>query len=287
MDNNGVEKSTSGQADELLYHYTSVESFLNILDRGEMWASHIRYQNDTSEQRLIWDHVRARIKTRLEAASEEDRDRLLLFQSLANAPLELDLYVLCFSKDGGDSLSQWRGYGGSAGVAIGFEPSELKKKCSAFTTAMSHNLPFPMGFAALNHVYYIEPAGDERLKQSDIIIDNPMPREHESRFSKEEVFSRRISLSSSNSKHKAFQEEKEWRIVICDVPENAVRFRTRRTMMIPYVSFDLGRGQSEWPIIQRVIVGPSPHQIETIAAIKKRIDDRVEVVGSTIPFRDW
>jgi hypothetical protein len=288
MNNNSEEKSASGQADELLYHYTSVESFLSIVNGGELWASHIRYQNDTSEQRLIWDHVRARIKTRLAAASEGDRDRLLQFQSLANSPLDLDLYVLCFSKDGGDSLSQWRSYGGSTGVAIGFDPNKLKNRCSAFTTAMSSNRLFPMGWAFLNQVHYIEPAEDERSTQIiDVLIDNPNPTEHESRFSREEVFNRRIALSSSSLKHKAFQEEKEWRIAIFDVPENAVHFRTRRTIMIPYVPFDLGKGQSEWPIIQRVIVGPSPHQVETIAAIKKRIDDRVEVVGSTIPFRDW
>jgi hypothetical protein len=57
MSKTAVGSSTIGKADELLYHYTSVESFLNIVDGGELWASHIRYQNDTSEQRLIWDHV--------------------------------------------------------------------------------------------------------------------------------------------------------------------------------------------------------------------------------------
>jgi hypothetical protein len=279
----------AGQSNELLYHYTSVESFVCIMNSGELWASHARYQNDTSEQRLIWDHVRARVRTRLEAATENDRDRLLLFQSLASSPLELDLYILCFSKDGGDRLSQWRGYGGSAGVAIGFNPSELIKRCSAFTTAMSQNQSFPMGWAfLLDEVRYIEPVGDEQSNQIiDILINNPNPTEHESRFTREEVFSRRVSLSSSRFKHKSFQEEKEWRIAIFDVPAGSVRFRTRRSMMIPFVPFDLGRGQSVWPLIQRVTVGPSPHQIETIAAIKKRLNDRVVVVGSSIPYRDW
>lgn len=289
MSDIAVESSTAVQANELLYHYTTVESFVCIMNSGELWASHIRCQNDTSEQRLIWDHVWARIKVRLEATGGNDRDRLLLFQSLASSPLELDLYVLCFSKDGGDRLSQWRGYGGSAGVAIGFDPGELKKRCSGFTEAMSHNQPFPMGWAfLLDEVRYIEPTGDEQFHQIiDIFIDNPNPTEHESRFSQEEVFSRRISLSSSRFKHKAFQEEKEWRIAIFDVPAGSVHFRTRRSMMIPFVPFDLGKGRSVWPLIQRVTVGPSPHQIETIAAIKKRLDDRVVVVGSSIPYRDW
>lgn len=45
--------------DQLLYHYTTIETFVNIMDGGELWASHIRYLNDTSEQRLMWNHVRA------------------------------------------------------------------------------------------------------------------------------------------------------------------------------------------------------------------------------------
>src|ERR1017187_4006963 len=220
-------KMASEQSDELLYHYTSIESFVNIIGCGELWASHIRYLNDTSEQRLMWGHVRARIKTRLDAANENDRDRLQLFQSLANSPLELDIYLLCFSKDGGDRLSQWRGYGGVAGVAIGFDIEELKKRCSAFTYAKSHDQPFPRGFAALNPVHYIEPSDDERSNQiTDIFLDNPNVTEHESRFNREEAFSRRVSLSSTSLKHKAFREENEWRIAIFDLPENSIRFRT-------------------------------------------------------------
>jgi hypothetical protein len=281
--------ATSQQPDELLYHYTSVESFVSIIKCGELWASHIRYLNDTSEQRLMWEHVRTRIKARLDAADDNERDRLQLFQSLSGSPLELDLFVLCFSKDGGDRLSQWRGYGGSAGVAIGFDSGELKKRCSVFTTSKSRNQPFPMGWALLNPdpVHYIEPSGDERSnKIIDIFLDNPDVTVHESRFTKEEVFARRVSLSSSNLKHKAFYEEQEWRISIFDLPEGSVRFRTRKSMIIPYVPFDLGRGEPEWPLIQRAIVGPNPHQAETIAAIKKMLDDRVVVVGSSIPYRD-
>lgn len=262
-------KITLQKSDELLFHYTNIESFVSIIGHGELWASHIRYLNDTSEQRLMWDHVRARTQTKL------------------NAP-ELDVYVLSFSKDGGDSLSQWRGYGGSAGVAIGFDSEELKKRCSAFTTAKSHNQRYPMGFAILTAVNYIEPYGDERAnKIIDVFMKYPEVTVHESRFTKEEAFARRVSLSSSSMKHKAFCDEREWRIAIFDLPEDSVRFRTRKSMMIPYVPFDLGRGEPEWPLIKRVIVGPSSHQAETIAAIKKMLDDRVVVDGSSIPYRDW
>lgn len=276
------------EQDELLYHYTAVDSFLSIVNGGELWASHIRYLNDTSEQRLAWEHVRARIDARLAAASGDSRDRLLLFQSLANSPVDLDLFVLCFSKDAGDRLSQWRGYGEYAGVSIGFDPNELKRKCSSFTLTMSQNQPRPMGWAFLNQVRYIEPTRDDQSdKVIDLFIDNPSPTEFESGLSKEEVFCRRVSLCSVNLKHKAFQEENEWRIALFNVPSNSIRFRSRKSMIIPYVPFDLGKGSPEWPLIRRVIVGPNPHQTETVAAIKKRLDVRVVVERSSVPFRGW
>jgi len=273
---------------DLLYHYTTLESFLSILNNGELWASHIRYLNDTSEQRLAWKHARARIKNRLEMAGVDIRDRLLKFQKLANSPINFDLFVLCFSKDGGDTLSQWRGYGGSTGVSIGFEPDELKSRCSSFIKTIKNDQLLHSGWAFLNPVRYIEPDGDDQSNQViDTIIDNPNPHEVESRFSVDEVFCRRICISSANSKHIAFSEEKEWRIAIFDVPENLIHFSPRKSMIVPYVPFDLGKGTAEWPLIQRVVVGPSPHQAETIDAIKMRVDNRVIVEGSSIPFRSW
>ncbi len=144
-----------------------------------------------------------------------------------------------------------------------------------------------MGWAFLNEVKYIEPTEDERSSQIiDIFIDNPNPTEHESRFSQDETFSRRVSLSSSSLKHKAFVEEMEWRIAIFDLPEFSVQYRTRKSMIVPYVPFDLGKGGPEWPLIQRIVVGPRPHQGETVAAIKKMADSWIVVVASSIPYRD-
>ncbi|MGA3009922.1 MAG: DUF2971 domain-containing protein [Terracidiphilus sp.] len=276
------------EPDELLYHYTSIDSFASIIGSSQLWASHIRFLNDTSEQRLMWDHARARIEARIRTADDSDRNRLLPFQSLTSSPLELDDYVLCFSKDGGDNLSQWRGYGGSAGVAIGIDAEELKKKCSGFTTAQSRNQPHKMGWALLHAVHYVDPSGDEFSKQLiDSLVDNPEATEREDWLTEREVFRRRVSLIASSLEHKAFSDEREWRISILQLREDFIRFRTRKSMMIPYVPFDLGHGRQEWPLIRRIVAGPSQHQAETIAAIKKMLDDRVVVEGSSIPYRDW
>lgn len=288
-----VENPTEGAArnasdNDLLYHYTSTESFLKIIDSGELWASHVRYQNDTSEQLLIWDMARARLRKRLENKTDDKRDRLLKFQSLAYSPVPMDIYILCFSMDGGDRLSQWRGYGSQAGISIGFYKNELKSKCRSFTRVASQKGGKPMGFCFLKDIRYISPNGDEKAEKIiDLFIDNENPTEVEKGYSVEEVFNRRVALSSGYLKHQAFTEEKEYRIVMFDIPDDMVQLRSYKSMIVPYVPYDLGKGTAEWPIIQRIIVGPSPHQDETVAAIKKKIDSRVRVEKSSIPYRNW
>ena len=44
------QQRTEGQAEpELLYHYTTLDGLLGILDKRELWATGISYLNDTFE----------------------------------------------------------------------------------------------------------------------------------------------------------------------------------------------------------------------------------------------
>lgn len=254
--------------DELLYHYTTVESLLGIIKSREMWATHIRYLNDTSEQQLLWEQVRAGIESRLQNADDIAMlERLTELQKLAAAPPDDNTYVISFSKDGGDRLSQWRGYGGVAGVAIGFNIPKLRDKCPVTHT---HG-------ATLRPVVYIDPSGDG---VTHAMVD------HMIRGINEQSFSQVVSFAAAGLKHVAFEDEEEWRILVYNFGQGLeTRFRYRKSMMVPYVPFDLGN--EAWPLVSRVVVGPSPHEQETIAAIKKMLGDSVQVVGSKIPYRDW
>jgi hypothetical protein len=274
--------------DRLLYHYTTVESFVNIMNHGELWASHIRYLNDTSEQRLIYDLVRAEIRGRTKAATSETRKHLRLIDAILRSPLDLDAYVVCFSKDGGDRLSQWRGYGGSAGVAIGFDRSELTKCHEAFTALHRGSKPTGTAWAGLRKIRYIGGFAD---KETRAIIGDIL-EESENSEGKDDIlfeiiFKRRISLAGSVLKSEAFRDEREWRIVIFQMPKSALQYRTRKSMVAPYVPFAIGDRTSVSSPIRRVVVGPSPNQAETIAAIEKMLDRRVTVEGSSVPYRDW
>lgn len=37
------------EPNKMVYHYTSLQGLMGILDTGKMWASHVRYMNDPEE----------------------------------------------------------------------------------------------------------------------------------------------------------------------------------------------------------------------------------------------
>ncbi len=42
--------------EELLYHYTTIEGLLGIVESGSLRASHIRYLNDQTEFKNAFEH---------------------------------------------------------------------------------------------------------------------------------------------------------------------------------------------------------------------------------------
>src|ERR1022692_3290202 len=94
----------------ILYHYTSIEGLLSIVESGRIRASHIRYLNDSSETESLWRVLIIQLEARRESAgSEEDRARLSELIRLSEGRSRLNEFVASFSEKG-DDLSQWRAY---------------------------------------------------------------------------------------------------------------------------------------------------------------------------------
>ena len=60
----------------VLYHYTTVDALLSILQHNALWATHIRYMNDTSEQKVLWDLLRTKAKSLLANANRPNNEWL-------------------------------------------------------------------------------------------------------------------------------------------------------------------------------------------------------------------
>ena len=97
-------------APAMLFHYTSGEGLLGILESGVLRGSNFSFMNDRSEFMYGVKLLQQRTEER-EASEQDDLARKFYraFRS-ASAPTAVDVYLTCFCEEE-DLLSQWRGYG--------------------------------------------------------------------------------------------------------------------------------------------------------------------------------
>lgn len=113
-----------------LYHYTTGENFIKIIQSGELWATQAACLNDTTELTYATEQILQRVKGKLSTPHNRDIDPALTWISnVLGAPgSEISpMFVACFSEQR-DHLSQWRAYsGGEGGYAIQFNSTKLSK----------------------------------------------------------------------------------------------------------------------------------------------------------------
>src|SRR5579885_2670951 len=113
---------------DVLYHYTTQQGLLGIINAKEIWATHTQYLNDVREFLHAADIMREELSAMKEdrMLDEPSRDRLSEMANIVSVGLESINVCVCSFSESGDSLSQWRAYGGKAsGFSIGFSGSYL------------------------------------------------------------------------------------------------------------------------------------------------------------------
>lgn len=112
---------------EKLYHYTSKEGFLGIIENKMLWASEILYMNDGKEtyvafeifKELLKEDKNTDIKKKIDCLDEEFQN--LLFKEFRG----FETYVISFSEKK-DDLNMWRAYGDDGfGICIEFDSCNL------------------------------------------------------------------------------------------------------------------------------------------------------------------
>lgn len=124
---------------DVLYHYTRYANLIDILKSNAIWATDIRYLNDSNEYRdaitRMHDMVEAYLA--LGPVHENDGDgqkwnnvqafchKILHKLKNPSAWVTWNVYTVSFSTHQ-DDLSQWRAYSRPAGVALGFDTGTLQ-----------------------------------------------------------------------------------------------------------------------------------------------------------------
>ena len=270
---------------EFIYHYTSQDAFLGIVNSKTLWATDILYLNDSAEFTYA---VQLFCEVLEEYANDEKYETVqYLREGLTTVPYGVHfaaIYVASFSGDG-DLLSQWRAYcPPGSGFSIAFHTSTLEQ-----VIAPSRFQLVPCEYdenkqkqliRQLLHKTFQQPGHGTALQ-----------------FCAEHFFKIAPTL-----KHPTFEEEREWRLVspLIDLSDPRVKYRSGKSMLIPYVELQITDDNKQL-IIDHVTLAPTPHPrlaegsvfryLKTLYPSGKPESTRDLMTGFTreskIPYRAW
>lgn len=260
-----------GKHEAPLYHYTSLSNFVSIATSGELWASEIRYLNDSEEMgfftKLLIASVRKAPETHPEVARiKSDYE---IWHSVSASYIGGRVFVISLSEQG-DLLSQWRSYTRHGqGVSFGVQASELRKlaasskfltgKCS-YDTAEAEQVSDQIADLLIAHAI---------AKGQTPSIGSTGPVSYFRAFDDIGMFAKVIAATF---KHPSFAEEKEWRLV--NWAGSNVSYRAGSECIVPYSKLLLRSEENKSGPISDVIVGPTPDPERSIASITSLVRER-------------
>lgn len=290
----------------LLAHYTSINSFDCMVDGEELWFSNPLNMNDSDE--LIFGMNQGASGFKNNAAlirscgSGQVFSRLLdIFDHYYNYFDEnhvLDTYISCFSQhdaqDFDGALSMWRGYGADGnGISLVID-----------TAKIAPNRDSPIILAPVKYA-----TSKERIEWIDQKVDQ-LAELLANVEKTDDVLNaiawnwiERLKVFSLFTKHKGFEEEKEWRFVYLSDRDPEARFSNMFGYHIseegvePKLKLRLDRIPSDnaplslQSLIDRVILGPTASSVLSMRSLKRMLEIKGrqglsdKVYASSIPYR--
>ncbi len=287
------------QIPDTLYHYTTQAGLLGILQNDEIWATHTQYLNDQREYRHALKLVRDEIQKRKSNTTDSEEKAVLgEMYSAIIAGVEFINICVCSFSEVGDSLSQWRAYGGTAGgFAIGFHGGFL---ANAAKTQNAFLVPC---------VYELDQQRNIIEKFVDMVLHENLAHRGVEESGDDDDFWRHggnlrpfLNQIAPAMKDPSFREEEEWRIISRPLMCTTERFAYRqgKSTIVPYFRFPLSKTANEagQPTIREVVIGPTPDPHLSERSMRSLLTSHrltshsapggpVTVRISDVPYRNW
>jgi hypothetical protein len=305
----GLRRAFARADPRILWHYTTGESLIGIIEKGELWATQVSCLNDQTE--LI--HAASLLTEAFQRMRDEHRgndDQVFLTRALEtlshNVALQSDIFVASFSEIE-DDLGQWRAYGGGeAGYAIGLnrEGIDFGLLSGNFAIPVEYDIEkqveITTGLADAVLAFYRRGIRSSSGNSHTFIVETAIPLMLEG-----------LAFIGPFLKNDAFRSEKEWRVMwrLLDGQENRLRIRQKRTLLSRHFPLDFQREgaiiSGKLPIVS-IGVGPCRHpgvSVNSVQALLRskgyptehgslalhKVDgfplDRVTVWASDIPYQ--
>ena len=279
-----------------LSHYTTPNAVFNILSNEELWFTDYRYLNDSLEGEFIWD-VLDKIFERnhyekkfVESIKELRNEQKIRVNEIGGGfSCEKYIYYVCSFSKNNDSLSLWNYYARtteSAGYNLVFNKAKL-------VNAVVEKNRLGENDYALMKVLYRE---SEQIKCLNPIIDffyniwlSYRPTKRALLVIELYYLIQKLALGF---KHKAYEDEKEVRLVLTLTEEDNQKFydeklvemRVKGNYYIPYLSLSIDRNA-----LDKIVASPyikDKTALESLKLLNQKLELRNrDVVSSEIPAR--
>lgn len=272
---------TGNSASLRLHHYTNIGALLGIVNTRTVWAADPYFLNDETEFRHGRKLLFGELDRKIEQLRGSDKDCLTMVREqldFHSPRLRIFVFSLSVSED---SLSQWRAYGGDAGVCIAFQYDKIRNSAQQ------------AGGRLVKCVY----CADDKQRLSIELVERTLQKLQFERdrglrvepFALSAVFPF-IHLAAS-FKNSAFHEENEWRILTPNL--RSQKFRVAGTILRPYSEISILQESLEDPPkldlgFDLITVGPGPRKDLMKHSIEVLLQDRsipAQVVFSNVPYR--
>lgn len=242
------------EAGQVLYHYTSLNSLMGMIESNRLWMSKGTFLNDSNEL-VYFSGIVENVIEKMKKVSEQPLSQLFILelekamQVFLNEINENGLEVYIFSlSHTQDSLALWYNYAEGEGYNIGFQAEDLLEKGTGFS-----------GRPGALHGYVMYSKEKQEAVLEELLLEAfhliGTYGEKEARNALPEHFFSVIATCATFFKNPAFKSEEEYRLALIKRKEEEkveVEFRARNGVIIPYttVVFD-----DQLPI-SHITIGP-------------------------------
>lgn len=254
---------------EVIYHYTSNDVLLKILEGGALRLSAKHHLNDSMEGEQFFSLLE----------THESKPDAAKLAGVREALSPFELFVSCFSSCG-DRLSQWRGYASNgAGVAIGFKRAAIVNAIKGSHEALLY---------PVEYVDDLRQVSRSRANTINAILTRPCEPNSEAllTFAKE-----RWSFKPSG-----FSEEQEIRLILTvdgrsgalqpSTPLFTIGYFSTATEMREFCDFKFGM-QSNEGFLESITLGPTNRTDQ--AVLRRLLNSRgysaVSIKHSELSYR--
>lgn len=284
MNVHSIANEFSGAAPPILWHYTSIGGLQGIIANRNVWASDLRYLNDSEE--FHWAIRRAQeylARIHREISNDSIKAALSVTVGQFEYPENYGGYVFSLSESK-DSLSMWRAYCHDGGYAIGLRFSfSASDERTVILAKCLYDDKSQFDLIRRTVARYQEVFGPHADKY---------PEQRESHIT--EIYqrlTRELLVLAPMIKHESFEDEHEWRLIVPPKPNLwRLSFCPGRSMLTPYVELPW-KGSDYEITLANVVVGPMPQADLAAESVRRLIYQEklgnVPVLNSDSPFRDW